>query len=257
MSIIHHKHSIPAVARNHSKKKSHFPPLHHLSSGNHLVLDVQVDILVDIVVLQLLAVPAHLEQLINASLVKVRLEVTLVLGQDLGLGLLTAETVAQRSLDNDLLEDGAVVEGDGQRVGDGALGGVVVVSGELLVLDTADALAEVLDQRGGGGLGAIGVVVGSQAVEGQHGSDHVLKRALVWRNMTIMAAKAYLNTVVAVGKVVHLLELLINDTDAGLVGAVGDLLDVLGALAHFGQLLVDDFGGLNGSLGVELGWQKS
>jgi hypothetical protein len=62
--------------------------------------------------------------------------------------------------------------------------------------------------------------------------------------------------VVTVGKVVHLLELLVNDTDACLVGAVGDLLDILGALAHLGQLLVDDLGGLNGGLGVELGWNK-
>lgn len=61
---------------------------------------------------------------------------------------------------------------------------------------------------------------------------------------------------VAVGKVVHLLELLVNDADAGLVGAVGDLLDILGALAHLGQLLVDNLGGLDGSLGVELGYSK-
>ena len=58
---------------------------------------------------------------------------------------------------------------------------------------------------------------------------------------------------VTVGKVVHLLELLVDDADAGLVGAVGDLLDVLGGLAEGGQLLVDDLGGLDGGLGVELG----
>lgn len=121
--------------------------MRHLSSSNHLVLDVQVDVLVDIVVLQLLAVPAHLEQLIDASLVEVRLEVALVLGQNLGLGLLAAQAVAQRSLDGNLLKNGAVVEGNGQSVGDGALGGVVVVDGELLVLNAADALAEILDQR--------------------------------------------------------------------------------------------------------------
>lgn len=64
---------------------------------------------------------------------------------------------------------------------------------------------------------------------------------------------SYLNTVVTVGKVVHLLELLVDDPDAGLVGAVGDLLDVLGALAHLSELLVDDLGGLDGGLRVELG----
>lgn len=61
---------------------------------------------------------------------------------------------------------------------------------------------------------------------------------------------------VTVGKVVHLLELLVNDANAGLVGAVGDLLDILGALAHLGQLLVDDLGGLNGGLGVEFGLKE-
>jgi hypothetical protein len=64
----------------------------------------------------------------------------------------------------------------------------------------------------------------------------------------------YLDAVVTVRKVVHGLELLVDDADAGLVRAVGDLLDVLGGLAHGGELLVDDLGGLNGGLGVELGW---
>lgn len=145
-----------------------------LGGGNHLVLHVKIDVLVNLVVLELLAVPAHLEQLIDASLVEVRLEVTLVLGQNLGLGLLATEAVAQRGLNNDLLKDSAVVQGNGQSVGDGAHAGVVVVLGELLVLNAADALAEVLQKRGGGGLGAIGVVAGGQAVEDQHGGNHVL-----------------------------------------------------------------------------------
>jgi glycine cleavage system pyridoxal-binding protein P len=62
--------------------------------------------------------------------------------------------------------------------------------------------------------------------------------------------------VVAVGEVVHLLELLVDNTDACLVCAVGDLLDVLGALAHGGKLGVDLLSGLNGSLGVELGYSN-
>lgn len=163
---------------------------------------------------------------------------TLVLGQNLGLGLLTTETVAKGCLDGDLLENSAVVQGDGESVGDSTLGGVVVVDGELGVLNTLDALAQVLDQRGGGGLGSIGVVGGCQAVERKHGGNHVL------------------NTVVTVGEVVHGLELLIDDTDAGLVCAVGDLLDVLGALAHLGELLVDDLGGFDGGLRVELSCEK-
>jgi hypothetical protein len=54
--------------------------------------------------------------------------------------------------------------------------------------------------------------------------------------------------VVTVGEVVHLLELLIDDANASLVCAVGDLLDVLGTLAHGGKLGIDFLSGLNGSL---------
>lgn len=145
------------------------------SCSSNLILDIQVNILVNIVVLQLSPVVAQIDELVNASLVKVRLQVTLVLVEDLGLGFLASETVAQGSLDGHLFKDGAIVEGDGEGVGDGTLGRVVVVLGELGVLDAADALAEVLDERGSGGFGAIGVVFGRQTVEGQHGGDHVLE----------------------------------------------------------------------------------
>lgn len=64
----------------------------------------------------------------------------------------------------------------------------------------------------------------------------------------------YLDAVVAVGEVVHGLVLLVDDTDAGFVSAAGDLLDVFGRFAHFFQLVVDVFRGLNGGLRVELGW---
>jgi hypothetical protein len=63
-----------------------------------------------------------------------------------------------------------------------------------------------------------------------------------------------LDAVVAVGEVVHGLELLVDDADAGFVGAVGDFLDVGGGLAQVGELLVDDLGGLDGGLGVEFGY---
>ena len=68
----------------------------------------------------------------------------------------------------------------------------------------------------------------------------------------IASSDAYLNTVVTVSKVVHGLELFVNDANASLVGTVGDLLDVLGGLSERSKLLVDDLGSLNGSLGVEL-----
>jgi hypothetical protein len=59
--------------------------------------------------------------------------------------------------------------------------------------------------------------------------------------------------VVTVSKVVHCLELLVNNADASQVSAVGDLLDVLGALAHGLELVVDRLGGFDSGLGVELG----
>ena len=59
---------------------------------------------------------------------------------------------------------------------------------------------------------------------------------------------------VTVSKVVHGLELLVDNLDASLVGTVDDLLDVLGGLSELLELLVDDLGGFNGGLGVELGW---
>jgi hypothetical protein len=63
----------------------------------------------------------------------------------------------------------------------------------------------------------------------------------------------YLNAVVTVSKVVHGLELLVDDANASFVGAVGNILDVLGGFAQRSKLLVDDLSALNGSLGVELG----
>lgn len=65
----------------------------------------------------------------------------------------------------------------------------------------------------------------------------------------------YLDAVVAVGEVVHGLELLVDDADAGFVGAAGDLLDVLGRFAHVFELMVDVLGSLDGGLRVEFGYE--
>ena len=66
--------------------------------------------------------------------------------------------------------------------------------------------------------------------------------------------RAYLNAVITVGKVLHRLELLIDDADAGFVRPVDDAFNVLGGLAHGLQLLVDALCSLDGRLRVELGW---
>ena len=53
-----------------------------------------------------------------------------------------------------------------------------------------------------------------------------------------MMRRVYLNAVVTVGKVLHGLELLVDDTDAGLVCSVDNTLNVFGGLAHGLELLV-------------------
>ncbi len=70
------------------------------------------------------------------------------------------------------------------------------------------------------------------------------------------AGKTYLNAVIAVSKVLHGLELLIDDTNAGLVCSVHDAFNVLGALAHCRQLLVQALRSLDSCLGMELGWTR-
>lgn len=112
--------------------------------------------------------------MLDARSVEMRLNVALVLGKDFGLGFFATEFVAQGCFDDDFVEDGTVVEGYGERVGDCALGGVVVVLGELGVFNALDAFAEVFEEFGGGGFGAVGVVLSGQAVEDEHGCDHVL-----------------------------------------------------------------------------------
>lgn len=69
------------------------------------------------------------------------------------------------------------------------------------------------------------------------------------------SCEAYLNTVVTVSEVLHRLELLVNDTDAGLVRPVSHAVNILSRLAHLLQLLVQTLCSLNGRLRVKLGWR--
>lgn len=165
-----------------------------------------------------------------------RAKVALVLLENDGLGLLAAETVAKRSLNSDLIKDSAVVELDSESVGNGSELGVMVVLGVLRILNTLDLLAERLDQRRGGSLTTVDVVSGLKTAEDEHGGAHVL------------------DAVVTVGKVVHGLELLVNDADASLVGSASDRLDVGGRLALRLEEVVDLLRGLDGGLRVELSY---
>ena len=208
----------------------------HLLNKLALLDSVQINVLIHGHSFQLLGIKTQLHKLLDAGLGQMGSEVALVLLEDDGLGLLTTQAVTQGSLDSDLVEDGAVVELNGEGIGDGALGRVVVVLGVLGVLNALHLLAQGLDELRGSGLAAVGVVGGLKAAEDKHDGAHVL------------------DAVVTVGEVVHGLELLVDDADAGLVCAAGDLLDVGGRLAHRLELVVDLLGSLDGGLGVELGY---
>ncbi len=158
---------------------------------------------------------------------------SLVFGQDVRLGLLSPETVTEGRLHHDLVEDRAIVEFHRQRVGDGAESRVVIVSGELWILDTLDLLSQRLDEGRRRRLAAICVVRRLEPPEHEHHGAHVL------------------DAVVTVRKVVHGLELLVDDADTGLVGSACDTLDVDRRLAHLLKLLKNLRGRLDRCLRVE------
>jgi hypothetical protein len=62
-----------------------------------------------------------------------------------------------------------------------------------------------------------------------------------------------LNAVITVSEVIHRLELLIDDSDAGFVCAACDVLNICCRFSLVGQLLVDSLGGFDGGLRVEFG----
>lgn len=204
--------------------------MHKLAALN----SVEVNVLVNGGRLELLGIQVELHKLLNPGLGVVRAKVALVLLEDDGLGLLTTETVAKRSLNSDLIEDGAVVELDGKGVGDGSELGVMVILGVLRILNTLDLLTERLDERRGGSLTTVSVVGGLETAEDEHSGAHVL------------------DAVVTVGKVVHGLELLVDNADTSLVGSASDGLDVSSRLALRLEDVVNLLRSLDGSLGVEL-----
>lgn len=160
---------------------------------------------------------------------------SLELGEDLGLSLLSSQSVSERCLDQHLVQLRAILQGDSKSVGDRSLLRVVVVSSQGRVFRARDALSQALQKRRGSSLAAVNVIVSDQAVEDEHVSNHVL------------------DAVITVGEVVHGLELLVDNSDTGLVSSDYNVVDVLGGLAHAGEGLVDALSGLNSGLRVELG----
>jgi hypothetical protein len=62
--------------------------------------------------------------------------------------------------------------------------------------------------------------------------------------------------VITVGKVLHGLELLVNNADTGLMRTINDTLNICGRLAHRLQFLVQALGSLDSGLRVEFGWKE-
>lgn len=157
----------------------------------------------------------------------------LKLGQNLGFRLLPPQPVAQRRFHHRLLQHRAIVQGHRQRVRYRPHVGVVVGLCEFGILDAGDAPSQGFDEWGGCGVAAVGVVGGFEPVVDEHRRHHVL------------------HAVVAVGEVVHRFVLLVDDADAGFVGAADDGFNVGGGFASCFQLGVDFLGGFDGGLGVE------
>ena len=132
----------------------------------------------------------------------------------------------------------------GEGVGDGAEGGFVVCFGKLGVFDAFYAFAEGFDERGGGSFGAVGVVGCFEAVKDKHGRDHVLESRLIyikiWRSQCgVSKGRAYLYAVVSICKVVHGLQLLIDDSYTCLMRTNSDIFNVFSRFPALFQLSMD------------------
>jgi hypothetical protein len=162
----------------------------------------------------------------------------LVLLQDLRLGLISPQFMSKGCFDNHFVQDGSVLEGNGQGVGNGSLLWIMIIRSELWVFYAGDSLSQALDQFRSGSFSAINVVSRFKSVERKHGSNHVL------------------DAMITVRKVVHGLELFVNDTNASLMRAIDHSLDIRSRFAHLLELLVDPLSRLNSRLAVEFGWVR-
>jgi len=164
-------------------------------------------------------------------------KMSLVLGQNLGLRLLSSKSVTKWCVNDNFLPDGSIVELDGKGIRDGAEVLIVVILSELRILNTLDLLAEGFHEWGGSRFATVGVIGCFEAAVDKHDGGHVL------------------DAVIAIGEVVHWLELFVDDANAGFVGAAGDFFNIGGGFALFLELEVDGFCGFDSGLGVEFSWK--
>ena len=66
--------------------------------------------------------------------------------------------------------------------------------------------------------------------------------------------EVYLDTVVSICKVIHWLELFVDDAHTGFVGTDGDFFNVFGGFALFFELSVNLLRSFYGSLRMEFSW---
>src|SRR5439155_21188046 len=120
--------------------------------------------------------PARIERDVENSALLLRRKAARQLGPELldqhGDALLAPAAMSDGILDDDFLELRAVVELDGDRVGDRALVRVEVIFGKAAVLDADRLAAKRVDSRVGGD--AILVIRGGETAEDQGDRDHVL-----------------------------------------------------------------------------------
>ena len=131
--------------------------------AEELLDDVEADVLVDGGGFEVGLVEGGFEDAVADFSGEAAVEVGLEFFEEEGDAVGAAEAVSDGVFDDDFGEDGAVGERDGEGVGDGALGGVVVVARELRVFDAVDGGAEVVD-AGIGGDGVFVVLGGEAAV---------------------------------------------------------------------------------------------
>ena len=103
---------------------------------------------------------------------EVRSDMALELLEQKRCALLPPTLVTNRVLDLDLVQNSAIVELDEKRVADGALGRLVVLDAESLVLNAGDLGPQLVDARVLSSL--VGVRLGGEVAVDERVGDHVV-----------------------------------------------------------------------------------
>lgn len=146
--------------------------------------------------------------------------------------LLSSELVSNGVFHRDLIQGTSILHCDEDGISNRALLGIVVLSGEGLVLNTLHLCSKLVDTRIS--CNRVVVVQGSETAKDEWDGNHVLY-AVVSVSIIVQGS------------------LLVDDSDSGLLCPDADGLDVFYALSKLLELVVEGHGCLAGSLGVEFG----